>query len=287
MSTIKKHSKYKNTGILFELLVRQVTSDMMSNQDSKSVSIIKKFFKGTEMSKEYSLYNTIINAPKLSEGKAESLINVVLDQSKKLEREKLNKEKYNLIREIKKYYDVENFFKAKIDNYKLSAAIYNLIESTNDRNYTDTKTIVVNKLTILEHVTKELMTESKIEKKAVEEFMKEDKDIRILAYKILVEKFNTQYNILSDDQKQILKEYINNISDTKQLKVFLNNKIEQVKSEIEKLVPKIDDKITTIKINEVLNLIQPISERKSIKEDNLVSLMQYYELVKEIKLSLK
>ena len=131
------------------------------------------------------------------------------------------------------------------------------------------------------------MTESKIEKKAVEEFMKEDKDIRILAYKILVEKFNTQYNILSDDQKQILKEYINNISDTKQLKVFLNNKIEQVKSEIEKLVPKIDDKITTIKINEVLNLIQPISERKSIKEDNLVSLMQYYELVKEIKLSLK
>ena len=242
MSTIKKHSKYKNTGILFELLVRQVTSDMMTNQDSKAVSIIKKFFKGTEMSKEYGLYNTIINAPKLSEGKAESLINVVLEQGKKLQRDKLNKEKYNLIREIKKYYEVENFFKAKVDNYKLSAAIYNLIESTNDRNYTDTKTIVVNKLTILEHVTKELMTESKIEKKAVEEFMKEDKDIRILAYKILVEKFNTQYNVLSDDQKLILKEYINNISDTKQLKVFLNNKISEVRYEIENLIPKIEDK---------------------------------------------
>lgn len=287
MSTIKKHSKYKNTGILFELLVRQVTSDMMSNQDSKAVSIIKKFFKGTEMSKEYGLYNTIINAPKLSEGKAESLINVVLEQGKKLQRDKLNKEKYNLIREIKKHYEVENFFKAKVDNYKLSAAIYNLIESTNDRNYTDTKTIVVNKLTILEHVTKELMTESKIEKKAVEEFMKEDKDIRILAYKILVEKFNTQYNVLSDDQKLILKEYINNISDTKQLKVFLNNKISEVRYEIENLIPKIEDKVTTIKLNEVLTLIKPISERQSIKEDNLVSLMQYYELVKEIKLSLK
>jgi hypothetical protein len=283
MSTIKKHSKYKNTGILFELLVRQVTSDMMTNQDSKAVSIIKKFFKGTEMSKEYGLYNTIINAPKLSEGKAESLINVVLEQGKKLQRDKLNKEKYNLIREIKKHYEVENFFKAKVDNYKLSAAIYNLIESTNDRNYTDTKTIVVNKLTILEHVTKELMTESKIEKKAVEEFMKEDKDIRILAYKILVEKFNTQYNVLSDDQKLILKEYINNISDTKQLKVFLNNKISEVRYEIENLIPKIEDKVITIKLNEVLTLIKPISERQSIKEDNLVSLMQYYELVKEIK----
>lgn len=287
MSTIKKHSKYKNTGILFELLVRQVTSDMMSNQDSKAVSIIKKYFKGTELSKEYGLYNTVINAPKLSEGKAESLINVVLDQSKKLQREKLNKEKYNLIREIKKHYDVENFFKAKIDNYKISAALYNLIESYNDDSYTDTKNIVVNKLTILEHVTKELMDANKIEKKAVQEFMKEDKDIRILAYRILVEKFNTEYSTLSEDQKLILKEYINNITDTRQLKVFLNNKIQDVKTQIENLIPKVDDKVTAIKLNEILNLIKPIPEKKSIKEDNLVSLMQYYELVKEIKTSIK
>jgi hypothetical protein len=287
MSTIKKHSKYKNTGILFELLVRQVTSDMMSNQDSKAVSIIKKYFKGTELSKEYGLYNTVINAPKLSEGKAESLINVVLDQSKKLQREKLNKEKYNLIREIKKHYDVENFFKAKVDNYKISAALYNLIESHNDNTYSDTKNIVVNKLTILEHVTKELMDATKIEKKAVQEFMKEDRDIRILAYRILVEKFNNEYSDLSEDQKLVLKEYINNITDTRQLKLFLNNKIQEVKTQIEDLIPKIDDKVTTIKLNEILNLIKPIPEKKSIKEDNLVSLMQYYELVKEIKTSIK
>ena len=286
MSTVKKHSKYKNTGILFELLVRQVTSDMMSNQDSKAVSVIKKFFKDTELAKEYNLYNTIINSPKLSEGKAEGLINVVLEQSKKLDKNKLNKEKYNLIKEIKKHYDVENFFKAKIENYKTSAAIYNLLESTLDKSFTDTKHLVVNKLTILEHITKELLDESKIEKKAVQEFMKEDKDIRILAYRILVEKFNTQYNTLSEDQKLILKEYINNVSDTKQLKLFLNQKIDQVKEEIENLIPKIDDKVTVIKLNEVLTLIKPISERQSIKDDNLVSLMQYYELVKEIKSSL-
>lgn len=286
MSNIKKHSKFKNTGILFELLVRQVTSDLMSNQDSKAVPIIKKFFKGTELSKDYNLYNTILNAPKLSEGKAEALINVVIEQSKKLDTGKLNKEKYNLIREIKKHYDVENFFKAKIDNYKISAAVFNLLESANNKEFTDTKTIVVNKLTILEHVTKELMTEAKVEKKAVEEFMKEDKDIRLLAYRILVEKFNTEYSTLSEEQKGILKEYINNVSDTKQLKLFLNNKIEQVKEEIEGLIPQIEDKVTVIKLTEVLNLIKPISERQSIKDENLVSLMQYYELVKEIKSSL-
>jgi hypothetical protein len=287
MSNIKKHSKFKNTGILFELLVRQVTSDMMSNQDSKAVSIIRKYFKETELSKEYNVYNTIANAPKLSEGKAETLINAVLDQNKKINSDKLDKEKYNLIREIKKHYDVENFFKAKIDNYKIFAATYNLLEISKSKEFTDTKNLIVNKITILEHITKELMSESKVEKKAVQEFMKEDKDVRILAYRILVEKFNTQYSNLSEEQKGILKEYINNVSDTKQLKEFLNNKIDQVKEEIENLIPQIEDKVTTIKLNEVLNLIKPISERQSIKGENLVSIMQYYELVKEIKSSLK
>jgi len=286
MAIVKKHSKYKNTNILFELLVRQVTSDMMSNQDSVAVNVIKKYFKGTELSKEYNLYNVIINSQPLSEGKAESLVNVIIEQSKKLNREKLNKEKYNLIKEIKKHYDVENFFKAKIDNYKISAAIYNLIESTVNKEYTNVSNLLSNKTTILEHITKEVI-DTKLEKTAVNEFMKEDKDIRLLAYKILVEKFNKQYETLSDDQKEILKEYINNISDTKQLKIFLNKKINEVKSEVISLIPKIEDKVTTIKLNEIATLIQPISDRQSIKDSNLVHIMQYYELVKEIKLSLK
>ena len=281
-----KHSKYKNTGILFELLVRQIASDVMAGKESSAVKIVKKYFTNTELAKEQKLYHSVLNSDKLDESKADLLLNTVLDLSLKLDEEKINKEKYSLIREIKKHYDVENFFKAKIDNYKISAAVFNLLESANNKEFTDTKTIIVNKLTILEHVTKELMTEAKVEKKAVEEFMKEDKDIRLLAYRILVEKFNTEYSTLSEEQKGILKEYINNVSDTKQLKLFLNNKIVQVKEEIEGLIPQIEDKVTVIKLTEVLNLIKPISERQSIKDENLVSLMQYYELVKEIKSSI-
>jgi len=269
MNSNVKHSKFKNTGILFELLVRQVTSDMMSNQDSKAVNIIKKYFKNTEISKEYSLYNTVNSSPKLSEGKAESLINVVIEQSKKLDHNKLNKEKFNLIKEIKNNYDVDNFFKAKIDNYKTFAALYNLLESQYNKKFTDTKFLVTNKIVILEHITKELMSESKIEKKAVQEFMKEDKDVRILAYRILVEKFNTQYSDLSEDQKSVLKEYINNISDTKQLKEFLNSKFSTIKEEIEDLIPLIDDKVVAIKLNEVLNFIKPISPKQNIKDEDL------------------
>ena len=283
MSTIKKHSKFKNTGILFELLVRQVTSDMITDRDSKAVRIIKKYYTGTELLKEYNLYTAILKAPKLSESKAESLISTVIEESKKLDSDLLSKEKYALIKEIKKHYDVENFFKAKIDNYKSSAAIYTLFEAARSKNLSDTRTLISNRITLLEHITKEAMDTKKVERKAVEEFLKEDKDIRILAYKLIVEKYNETYNELSKDQKDILKEYINNVSDTKQLKNYLNTKIEEVKIQLTSHLSSIDDKVISIKLTEVLSLMKPITERQAIKDEHLVSLMQYYELLKELK----
>ena len=177
-----KHSKYKNTGVLFELLVRQATSDLMSKKDPQAVKIVKKYFTGTELSKEYNLYNTVLNSPKLNESKAEMLIATIVEQAKKLDREKLGKEKYNLIREIKKHYELDNFFKAKIDTYKVYGAIYTLIEAQASKEFTDTKQLITNKLTLLEHVTKESLTERKVASKVVEEFMKEDKDIRAVSY---------------------------------------------------------------------------------------------------------
>ncbi len=283
MSNLKKHSKYKNTGILFELLVRQVTSDMMSNQDSKAVRIIKKHFTGSEILREYNLYTAILKAPKLTEGKAESLINTVIEESKKLDRDVLDKEKYNLIREIKKHYDVDNFFKAKVDNYKVSAATYTLFESARAKNLSNPDQLIGSKLTLLEHVTGELQPGLKPEKETAQEFLSEDKDIRILAYKLIVEKYNEAYKELSEDQKEILKEYINNVSDTRQLKAYLNSKITEVKKQLTSLLATVKDKVIEIKLKEVISLAKPINERQSIKDEHLVSLMQYYELVKELK----
>lgn len=278
-----KHSKYKNTGILFELLVRQATSDLMSNQNPVAVKIFKKYFTNTELSKEYDLYSTVLNAPKLNETKADILISTITEQAKKLDREKLDKEKYNLIKEVKKNYDLDNFFKAKIDAYKVYASVYTLIEATIARSATDTKQIVTNKLTLLEHITKETLTERKVASKVVEEFMKEDKEIRVLAYKILVEKFNDKYSTLSAEQKDLLKEYINNISDTKQLRSYLNTKLIEVKVELSSLKDKAQDKVLQIKLNEVLNFVKPIGPNESIKDEVLIGLMQYYQLVNELK----
>ena len=277
-----KHSKYRNTGILFELLVRQTTSDLINNQDSKAVKILKKYFSNTELGKEYSLYSTFASSPKLSEARAEILISTIIEQYKKLDFEKINKLKYNLIREIKGTYELDNFFKAKIENYKPFASIYTIFESQTAKTI-DTKQILLNKINLLEHITLKNGTDSKAPRSLVEEFMKEDKEIRLLTYKILIEKFNNKYKDLSERQKEVLKEYITNISDTKNLKTYLNEELESIKSELIELKESTKDQVVKIKLEEVLKFIRPIKENQSIKDETISGILQYCDLIDELK----
>jgi hypothetical protein len=276
-----KHSKFRNPGVLFELLVRQTTADLLQNKDSKAVKILKKYFTETELAKEYSLYNSFINTEKLNESKAELFINTIVEQYKKLDYEKLKKEKYNLIREIKNNYDLDNFFKAKIDNYKSYASIYIVLESQN--NTTNVNQILDSKITMLEHICGEEVKEKPASAQILEEFMKQDKEIRLLAYKILVEKFNKKYVGLSQEQKDVLKEYINNISDTKNLKVYLNKRLTEIKSTLVEMSSSVKDQVTSIKLKEVVKFIKPIHENETIKDETVSTLLQYYDLINEIK----
>lgn len=277
-----KHSKYRNTGILFELLVRQTTSDLLNNQDSKAVKILKKYFTNTELGKEYGLYSAFSTSPKLSEGKAEILVSTLVEQYKKLDYEKINKLKYNLIKEIKQNYDLDNFFKAKIDNYKPYASIYTILESQNSKT-SDTKQLIINKINLLEHLTKQDLSDSKAPKSIVDDLMKEDKEIRLLAYKLMVEKFNNKYQDMSEKQKELLKEYITNISDTKNLKVYLNNQLDQIQKELTELKESSKDQVVKIKLEEVLKFVTPIKENQSIKDETITGILQYFDLIDELK----
>ena len=277
-----KHSKYRNTGILFELLVRQTTSDLLNNQDSKAVKILKKHFTNTELGKEYSLYSAFVTSPKLSEAKAEILISTILEQYKKLSHETLSKAKYNLIKEIKKTYNLEDFFKAKIENYKPYASVYTIFESQSSPN-SDTQQIVLNKINLLEHITQEDIKDVRAPQSMVEELMHEDKEIRILTYKLLVEKFNKKYQGLSERQKGILKEYVASISDSANLRKFLNEKLKEIKQELIEQTEKVKDKITKIKTQEVIKFIKPLKEGIAIKDETITGLLQYYELIDELK----
>jgi len=277
-----KHSKYRNTGILFELLVRQTTSDLLENKDSKAIKLLKKYFNNTDLGREYSLYTSFNVKDKLSESNAEMLISTIIDERKKLNQEVLNKLKYNLIKEIKSNYNIDNFFKAKINNYKTYASIYNIFESIYNKSI-NTNFILKNKLTLLECV----YTNNDNNKKSdniVDDFVKEDKEIRILAYKIMVEKFNDRYKNLSDRQKNVLKEYINNISETENLKEYINKTINSIKTELGFLKESIEDQVTKIKLTETIKLIKPINKNQFVKDETIESVLQYIDLIEQIKL---
>jgi uncharacterized protein YqgV (UPF0045/DUF77 family) len=278
-----KHNKYKNTGILFELLLRQVTSDTISGKDSASLPLIKKYFSKSELAKEYKLYQTLTANKTISEGKAESLINTVLEIHSRLNRTALRKEKYNLIKEIKSHYNLEEFFKAKVNNYKQHAAVYTLMEAYSTLEFVDPTNVIDNKVTLLEHITRKEVNKEEVRDRVMEEYSEMDKGTRILAYKMLIEKFNEKYGDLTVDQKLVLKEFINNVSSTTKLKDFVNNNIDGIKKQLIKLVEKVEDNTIKIKINEVVNLIKPLDKNQSVKDDDIITLLTYHQLVAELK----
>lgn len=277
-----KHSKYKNTGILFELLVRQITADTLSGKDSKATNILKKYFVKTELGREYKLYETITKHKNLTEGKAEVVINSVIESSKNLNRGALKRQKYNLIQEISKYYNLEEFFKTKLPNYKSYAALYTLVEIYNSDMLSNPDQIISNKIAILENLTTKSIDKKKVEDDLLTEFQSYDKDLRILTYRVLLEKFNGKYASLNDNQKTVLKEFINSVDSTPKLREFYNTKITEIKTTLTKQVKKVTDKAIQIKLNEVNNMLTPLGKTANVGNDDLVNLLQYYELLEEL-----
>ena len=278
-----KHSKYKNTGILFELLVRQVTSDTLNGNASPALNIIKKYFVKSELGKELKLYESLTKSKKLNESRSNLLLQTILESAKKLNRKNLKREKYNLINEIKKHYNLDEFFKTKLPNYKTQAALYTLVEAQNSAELISPDQIVSNKYTLLEHLTLGPVNQAKVKEEVLEEFQTYDKDVRMLTYKILLEKFNGKYSNLYESQKEVLKEFITSVDSTPKLRNFYNNKIQDLRSELKEISKTIADKVVQIKLNEVLPLIVELEKNYPIKTDNLVDLLQYCELVEELK----
>jgi len=278
-----KHSKYKNTGILFELLVRQVTADTLNGTDSAALKLIQKFFVKSELGKEYKLYETLAKNTALTEGKANVMIQTLLETSKKLNRGILRREKYNLINEIKKSYNLEEFFKTKLPHYKTFAAFYTLAEIQNTDVLVDADIIVNNKMTLLEHLSTSQIQTQQVEAEILREFQSYDKDTRMLTYRILIEKFNGKYSNLYDSQKEILRQYINSVDSTPVLKEFYNTKVSEIKLALNELNSKVTDKAVQIKINEVTNLINELDKNAKVSSDDIVNILQYCELYEELK----
>jgi hypothetical protein len=285
-----KHSKFKNTGFLFELLVRQITSEVMSSSKSVAEKLLKEHFNSKqELSKELKLYQYLINEKYNSESKAEQFINTILEARKKIDEKKLTKEKYNLIKEIKETYNLDEFIKSPISNYKTLASIYKIFETVISDEQFDPTDIVSSRFTIAENIinTSIQNKDVKIKDAVLEEYRKQDEDLRAVSYKLLVESFNNKYKNLTNDQKGLLREYINNINNTGKLSEYVGNEVTNLVNSLKEVGSKINDKVTQIKLAETISNIRKIKAVKKIKEQHLSALMMTYELLSELKQSIK
>ncbi len=280
-----KHSKYKNTGLIFELLVKQIAADTLDKKDSAAVSILKNNFTGrTALVREFKLYEFILKNKSVSQSKAESIVSTIIEVGRTIDRKVLKKQKYSLIKEIKESYDLDEFFSISVKDYKPLAALFCLMEAHKVTDVIDPNFLVDNKTTILEHLTKEQQNKKEVRDTLIEEYSKYDKDLKLLTFKILLEKFNSKYGTLLPEQKNILKEFITSVDSSTRLRNVVNEEFKKLKSVLDKIKATVEDEIVSIKLQEITKAIKPVAKTKRVTDDHLVNIMQYYELIKELKL---
>lgn len=276
-----KHSKYKNTGILFEMLVRKLTSETLSSDKTVTVDIIKKYFgKNTELAKELQLYNALLKEQFRSEAQALDYIRTVKSTHSKLNQSVLRRQRYNLVKEISEQFGFDRTSKIQINNYKTLASIYMIFEhdeTANPKQLLECKNVILQNGLIRESKQRE-------EKDPViEAFKAQPKEVRLLTYKLMIDKFNSKYSVLDESQKRLLNKYITNVNDTEALKEYVETVIPQIKKELFDQAKTITDPATKIKVKKLSEMLCTVENMKHIRESHVLSLLRYFDLIKELK----
>jgi hypothetical protein len=274
-----KHNKLRNTGLLFELLVRQITTDTLNNKESKAVDILKKNFNNTLIAKEYRIYKALLSSKNLSESKANVVIDTALQAHKKINKKTLSKQKYDLISQIKEHYNLDDFFKTKVDNYKSIASVYMLFE-IQQSDKIDPEAEIKYKFSIMEDICNG--AKNKEIDPLLTEFASYDKGTKALVYKLVIQKFNDKYSNLNESQKNLLKRYITDISTPESFKEYVNEEYDRIKTKLTKLTKTIEDTVRKVKLEEVVNIIKPIPAGRQVSDLELENLLYFYQLEKEL-----
>lgn len=278
-----KHSKYRNTGLIFELLVKQIAADTLNKKESPAIDILRKHFTGkTSLVREFKLYEFILKNKGVGQYKAETILSTITEISRKLNRNTLKEQKYSLISDIKKGYDINEFFSIQVTDYKALASLYCLLEAQTNNDLIDPNLLVNFRTTLLEHLTTEVQDKEDVKDTLIEEYSKYDKDLKLLTFKILLEKFNDKYKDLLPQQKNILKEFITSVNSQTRLRTLVNEELGNIKKEVSKLASRVKDEVVKIKLDEVTKSINTLSNKDKIKDSHLINLMQYYDLVNEL-----
>jgi len=279
-----RHSKVKNTGLIFELLVKQVVSDSVNGiQESAAIDLIKKYFtKSSPLSRELKLYEFTIKNTNVGVAKAQEIVSVILEVSTKLDREAVKKQRYNLVKDIKANFDENKFFASKLSNYKPLAATYCLLEAHTNPSIVNPEVLVENRTTLVHFLSGVEPSAQEVKEQLIEEYAKYEEDLRLLSYKILLENFNGSYSNLLSDQKTLLKEFITNVDSTEKLRSVVNEEFAKVKRSLEVVAPIVSDKVVGIKLTEIASRIEGLGKEEEVGDNHLLILMQYHQLLHEV-----
>lgn len=272
-----KHVKYKNTGIIFELLTKQVVSDVLTGKGSTSLNIIKKYFKeGTQLHKELSCYRALMETTDKKEATASRLLDVILKQRVIVNESMLVAEKYKLIGEIKNNYDVSKFFESRVSDYKLYASIYKLFEYKSSDN---PMAHIPSYETILEHITSNTKSRNHDIKSLYES---QSPDIKSLAFKMLIDKFNNKYRFLNVKQKKLISKFINENTSLNPFRNYVYSEVASIKKSLLDISKKTSDTVLKIKLTEIARLTNEITASSRIKDEHISSMVKYYELIEHL-----
>jgi hypothetical protein len=281
-----KHNKIKNTGIIWELLVKQLTTDILNEKKNTPIkSLIYKYFnKNTELFKEHLIYEALLNTKFKNTSSAEKLINESINSFKKLNTKKLNTEKYNLIKELKNLYNIKKLFKSTINNYTTYASIFKLLKLTENPNLqTDVgEESLINETLVNNIINNKKSTVKKPTIKTNKNSLVNNK----LMFKMLIENYNKKYKSLNKNQRNILRIFIENPINSTKLKDELIKYIDNSYNNLLESQNFIKDKAIKIKINYVLdNMLKTKMKIKNniLKKSAINNLLLFEELIEELK----
>jgi len=275
------HNKKRNSGLLYEFLIRTISSSLVENdkqKSSKALKIIKQSFKpGSEIYKEFRLINALMKTTVGSESVAASIINEAKNVCRTHNLQELEKEKSMLIRNINHQLQDENFYDQHVNEYKMFATIQNLINGWRSKEPNLQKLAEYEDQLLKWLLTKkEETSEQKVNENSV--------GTNRLLMKIMMKKLSEKYDgALSSDQKALIKAYAFSTANDDNSTIF--RKMQEIK---EKLLESINNYVTSENASSYLKskLVEvksKLSESASIVDDSTVSeYMLYAKLVDEL-----
>lgn len=264
-----KHNKIKNTGLIYQILVRKMIQQATNGKKPTAYNIFNNFFsKDKALGKQLAIYNLLTNTKYENKDMASSLFEEALDLRMKIDDIRLDKQKYYCIKQIKKHYRIKPLFQTKVDNYKVYASIYKVFESLRYSEY-NPLTIVQSRHHVLDFMLRPLQEQSQVDSQDMKLFREQDYDVKEAALTLYVQKFNQKFAVLNESQKQLLKKYTYTMTDNTQLDGYMNKEIDRLHQMF-----KDDD---NEKVQQIFENVDKIKSINNI-QDKLYSVLNLYEI---------